>query len=139
MRWWQARAAKTTAGIERTQQYAAADGGLVGYEVEVAATTMVAMLLHWQRQDWMVDRARRLCGCVHGMAGGRQHDKRGRWMMQGKRAGGGQHGERGGTDNKRGAGGGQQDERTGAEDTIRSAKQDDFYGASNIVLPCPGS
>jgi hypothetical protein len=23
--------------------------------------------------------------------------------------------------------------------TIRSAKQDDNYGASNIVLPCPGS
>jgi hypothetical protein len=22
---------------------------------------------------------------------------------------------------------------------IRSAKQDDIYGASNIVLPCPGS
>jgi hypothetical protein len=22
---------------------------------------------------------------------------------------------------------------------IRSGKQDDFYGASNIVLPCPGS
>jgi hypothetical protein len=24
-------------------------------------------------------------------------------------------------------------------DYIRSAKQDDNYGASNIVLPCPGS
>ncbi len=24
-------------------------------------------------------------------------------------------------------------------DSIRSAKQDDNYGASNIVLPCPGS
>jgi hypothetical protein len=23
-------------------------------------------------------------------------------------------------------------------DDIRSAKQDDIYGASNIVLPCPG-
>ncbi len=23
-------------------------------------------------------------------------------------------------------------------DNIRSAKQDDIYGASNIVLPCPG-
>jgi hypothetical protein len=23
--------------------------------------------------------------------------------------------------------------------SIRSAKQDDIYGASNIVLPCPGS
>jgi hypothetical protein len=23
--------------------------------------------------------------------------------------------------------------------TIRSAKQDDIYGASNIILPCPGS
>jgi hypothetical protein len=23
--------------------------------------------------------------------------------------------------------------------SIRSAKQDDDYGASNIVLPCPGS
>ncbi len=27
--------------------------------------------------------------------------------------------------------------RSGA--AIRSAKQDDIYGASNIVLPCPGS
>ncbi len=25
------------------------------------------------------------------------------------------------------------------EEIIRSAKQEDFYGASNIVLPCPGS
>jgi hypothetical protein len=27
----------------------------------------------------------------------------------------------------------------GTQENIRSAKQDDIYGASNIVLPCPGS
>ncbi len=97
----QARAAKTTADIERTQQWAAADGGLIGCKVEVAATTMVGMLLRSQRQDWMVDCARRVCGCVQGMVGAGQHNKRGRWMMQGKRAGGGQHGKRGGADNAR--------------------------------------
>ncbi len=51
VRQWQARAAKTTAGIEGTQQWAAADGGLVGCKVEVAATTTVAMLLRLRRQD----------------------------------------------------------------------------------------
>jgi hypothetical protein len=119
VRRWQARAAKTTADIEGTQQWAAADGGLVGCEVEVAATTTVAMLLRSRRQDWVVDCARRVCGCVQGMAGGGQHDERGRWIMQGKQAGGGQHGKRGGADNARRASGGQQDERTGAEDTTQ--------------------
>jgi hypothetical protein len=97
--------AKKTAGIERTQQWAATDGGLVGCKVEVSATTMVAMLLHSRQQDWVVDCVRRVCGCVQGMVGGGQHDKRGRWMMQGKRTGGGQHGERGDGDNARQVGG----------------------------------
>ncbi len=108
-----------TAGIEGTQQWAAADGGLVGCEVEVAAMMMVAMLLHLRRQDWVMDCARRVCGCVQGMAGGGQHNKRGRWIMQGKQAGGGQHGKRGGMHNARRVGGGQQDKRTGAEDTTQ--------------------
>ncbi len=119
MRWWQARAAKTTAGIEHTQQWAAAAGGLVGCKVEVAAMTRVAMLLRLRRQDWVVDCARRVCRCVQEMAGGRQHDEWGRWMMQSKRAGGGQHGKRVGRDNASRAGGGQQDKRTGAEDTTQ--------------------
>ncbi len=95
-----------TAGIEHTQQWAAADGGLVCCKVEVAATTMVALLLHSLWQDWVVDCVRRVCGCMQGMAGGGQHNKRGGWMIQGKQVGGGQHGKRGGTDNVRRAGGG---------------------------------
>jgi hypothetical protein len=71
VRWWQARVAKMTAGIEGTQQWAAVDGGLVGCEVEVAATTTVAMLSRSRRQGWVVDCTRRVCGCVQGMAGGR--------------------------------------------------------------------
>ncbi len=82
----QARAAKTTAGIECTQQWAGVDGGLVGCKAEVEATTTVAMLSRSWRRDWMVDCRRRVCRCVQGMAGGGQHDERGRWMMQGKQA-----------------------------------------------------
>ncbi len=96
---------KTTAGIECTQQWAAADGGLIGCEVEVAATMTVEMLSHLQRQDWMVDCGRRVCRCVQGMAGGGQHDEGRWWMMQGKQVGGGQRGKRGGADNARHAGG----------------------------------
>jgi hypothetical protein len=121
VRWWQARAAKTTAGIEHTQQWAVADGGLVGCKVEAAATTTVAILLRSQRQDWMVDCMRRVCRCMQGMVGGGQHNKRGLWMMQGNQAGGGQHGKRGGVDNTRQAGGGRQDERTGAEATTQDS------------------
>jgi hypothetical protein len=58
----QARVAKMTAGIDHTQQWAAADGGLVGCEVEVAATMMVAMLLCSWWQDWMVDCVRKYVG-----------------------------------------------------------------------------
>jgi hypothetical protein len=43
-------------------QWAAADGRLVGCKEEVAATTAVAMLLHWRQKDWMVDSVTRDVG-----------------------------------------------------------------------------
>jgi hypothetical protein len=108
-----------TAGIERTQQWATADNELVGCKVEAAATTTVAMFLRSWWQDWMVDCRWRVCGCVQGMAGGGQHNKRGRGMMQGKQMGRGQHSKKGGVDNARQAGGGGQDKRMRAEVTTR--------------------
>jgi hypothetical protein len=117
VKWRKARAAKTTAGIEHTQQWAAADGRLVGCDVEAAATMTVALLLRSRRQDWMVDCRRRVCRCVQGMLGGEQHSKGGQGMMQGKQAGGEQRVKRGGLDNASRVGGGRQDKRMGAEDT----------------------
>jgi hypothetical protein len=45
------------------------DSGLIGCKEKVLATTAVAMLLHWQRQDQE--------------AGSREHNERGWWMMCG--------------------------------------------------------
>ncbi len=63
---------KTTAAIEQYPESSVAVGALVGWEEEVAATTAVMELLHWQQHSQVVDSSTRVC--VE-QAGGRQAAK----------------------------------------------------------------